>query len=498
MPQFKGLPLEPSQLMLFGTSVDDALPADCDVRSFSLVMDCLDYSPMERKRSEIGCPAYPPKVLAMALAYAYSKGIRSSRQIEKLLLFDVRFIWLVGGLKPDHNTIARFRKENWRELKALFVDSVRVCSEVGLVFLNTVAVDGTKIAAAASSRSMYGRDRLERQLAAVETMLREAEEVDRAEDEQEASSGTPKTPGQLDDLNELKAKLEAAARRLRESGKTVLSESDPESRVMLTSSGKQPAYNMQASVDVESQVIVGLSLTQHEVDTGELPAMVEQVEYNTGCSPGVTLADCGYCDETTVRWATQTGHEVLMPLREQYRVKGRNDLFASKCFLQHPDRDVLICPAGRELVFRTQWRDRSTYRQYIASDCKSCSFYRQCVKTRYGNRRVNVNVMAAQRKLLIDKLESAEGKRLFALRSQSIEPVFGQLKSNRGFARFLAWGFDGASAEAAIACIAHNIMKCAAKASAANGLLALLPRLFHSLLCTTTYPSTRTRLLLAT
>jgi transposase len=464
MPQFKELPLDPNQLMLFGISVEDAVPADCDVRSFSLVMNCLDYSQLEQKRSEVGCPAYPPKVLAMALSYAYSKGIRSSRQIERMFKYDVRFMWLGGGLKPDHNTISRFRKENWQELKALFVDSVRVCSEVGVVFLNTIAVDGTKIPAAASHRSMYGRDRIERQLAYVEAMLREAEEVDRAEDEEEASSGGSNKPNKSEDLKQLKVKLEAAAQRLRESGKTVLSESDPDSRVMLTRSGKRPGYNMQASVDTESQVIVGMSLTQHEVDNGELAPMVEQVESNTGCSPGVTLADCGYCDETTVGWVTETGHEVLMPLREQYRVKGRNDLFSSKCFLPHPQRDVLICPAGRELAFRNQWSDRSTYRQYIASGCNNCSFYRQCVKTKYGNRRVNVNIMAEQRKLLIDKLESPEGKKLFGLRSQSIEAVFGQLKSNRGLTRFLAWGLDGASSEAAIACIAHNVMKCVALA----------------------------------
>ena len=180
-----------------------------------------------------------------------------------------------------------------------------------------------------------------------------------------------------------------------------------------------------------------------------------------------------------------------MPLREQFRVKGRDDLFSSKCFLPHPDRDVLICPAGRELVFRTQWRDRSAYRQYVASDCQSCSFYRQCVKTKYGSRRVNVNVMASERRLLIDKLESPEGKKLFRLRSQIVEPVFGQIKSNRSFERFLAWGLKGASAEAAIACIAHNVMKCvrnpAAAARAAASNLAVVSRRASAMLRSYTF-----------
>ena len=79
-------------------------------------MECLDYSVIESKCSEVGCPPYPPKEMAKILTYAYSKGIRSSRKIEHRLKVDVEFMWLSGGLKPDHNTISRFRKENWREL----------------------------------------------------------------------------------------------------------------------------------------------------------------------------------------------------------------------------------------------------------------------------------------------------------------------------------------------------------------------------------------------
>ena len=91
MPRYKQMPLEPSQLMLYGRSVEDAVPMGCDVRA---------------------CPPYPPEAMVKVLGYAYSKGIRSSRKIEQHLNYDVRFIWLAGGLSPDHNTIARFRKEN--------------------------------------------------------------------------------------------------------------------------------------------------------------------------------------------------------------------------------------------------------------------------------------------------------------------------------------------------------------------------------------------------
>jgi transposase len=465
MPRFKQMPMHPNQVLLFGQTVDEALPADNDVRSFRDVMECLDYSDAESKCSSRGCPPYPPKEMVKILTYAYSKGLRSSRRIEELLKVDVRFIWLAGGLKPDHNTIARFRKDNSEELTQLFKDSVRVCMEAGLVLLNVVATDGTKIKAAASRASVYGKARLEREFAAVEKVMQEAEQVDAAEDEQYGSGNGNELPEHLQDPKERLARLQEIAKRLKESDRKTVVESDPDSRVMRTSDGTRPCYNLQTSVDAQSQVIVAMKVIAHEVDTGELPAMIEQVESNTGCSPDVSLADCGYCDEATVRWIAESNHEVLMPARTQYREAGRTDRFASKHFVADTDRDVLICPAGRELTFRVQgWYGAGTYRQYAAVGCKSCEFHRECVRSDRGSRRVNVSVMAAQRKRIADKIASDAGRKLFGLRKVTVEPVFGQMKSNRHFDRFITWGIEGACAEAALASIAHNVSKCAKKA----------------------------------
>ena len=129
MPRYKEMPMPPDQIMLFGTSVDEALAADSGVRSFNDVMECLDYSGIQSKCSSLGCPPYPPKEMVKILTYAYSTGVRSSRKIEHRLKVDIEFIWLAGGIKPDHNTIARFRKDNWEHLSGLFKSSVRVCPD---------------------------------------------------------------------------------------------------------------------------------------------------------------------------------------------------------------------------------------------------------------------------------------------------------------------------------------------------------------------------------
>jgi len=463
MPRYKQMPMPPSQNMLFGMSVEEALPSDSDVRAFKDVMDCLDYGQMESSCAATGAPPYPPNVMVRILGYAYSKGIRSSRSIECALKVDVRFMWLAGGLKPDHNTLARFRKENGEELALLFKDSVRICCQAGLVFLNAVSVDGTKILAAASRKRIYDQSRVDLEMARVEKILAEAEEIDRAEDAQESVIEPGSVPDELKDDKKRKAKLEEVASWLRENkGKKIVA-SEPESRVMLTGGRTRPAYNLQAAVDSANQVIVAMKLTDAENDHEQLPGMVNEVESNTGLTPGTSLADTGYCDENTLKWVEDSGHQVLMPSQENPNESKRTDRFASLHFIHDTARDVLICPEGRELSFRGEHlKSNGTYRRYRTRGCKDCPFHKECVRTCRGNRKVDVSIVANARKNMLEKLRSPEGRELYSLRRETVEPVFGQIKSNRGFDRFMLRGFNGAAAEAALVCMVHNVLKCAA------------------------------------
>lgn len=463
MPRYKQMPLEPSQLMLYGQSVEDAVPKICDVRAYRDVAECLDYSSLEAKCCQRGCPPYPPEVMARVLGYAYAKGIRSSRKIEQHLNYDVRFIWLAGGLKPDHNTIARFRKDNCQEFKELFGQSVCLCCESGLVSLSVVSTDGSKIRAAASKKQMYNRDRLERKMAAVEKILQEAEQTDRLEDEQDGANTDGELPEHLQDTKERRARLQQIAQQLATSESKCVIASEPESRAMETSGGVRPAYNLQACVDADSQVIVAMDLTQAINDVGQLPSMSGELERVTGVSAATMLADGGYVDEETLKWTDQCKSSVLMPVSRHWRESRRdaNDLFANKCFIADDERDVLICPAGRELSFRGQYRTKAGgYRRYQARGCRSCSFYEQCVSKSLDGRRISVSIVEVQRAKIRAKLVSEEGKELYALRRQTVEPVFGQIKSNLGMSRFLLYGLKGATAEASLMCMVHNVLKC--------------------------------------
>lgn len=459
MPRFKEAPQHPSQVMLFGISVDESVPADSDVRLLGEVMDLLDWSGILGSYSYDGCPAYPPQVMTKILAYAYSNGVRSSRKIEALVENDKRYMWLAGGLSPDFHTLARFRRTKWAYLVELFEDSARVSAEFGLVFLNAVSIDGSKVRSKASRKAVYDQKRIERERARIESVLREAEDVDRAEDEEFGSGNGRQLPASLSNIEERKARLAKASELLRQSKRKRVVVSDPQSRVMNTRESTAPCYNLQAAVDAANQIIVGMDVVTNEVDHGLLPEMMQRVEDTVGMSPDVSLADTGYCDEETLLALESSTKDVLMPPQEGNKEK-REPLFRNACFMHDETRDALICPAGRELAFRRLRKtDSGTYKVYGARGCKSCSFYGRCAGGK-TSRTVSRSIVWKMREKMRQRLRTDEGKRQYALRGQTVEPVFGQIKRDMSFDRLILDGIDGAKAELALVCLVHNVKKC--------------------------------------
>ena len=225
-----------------------------------------------------------------------------------------------------------------------------------------------------------------------------------------------------------------------------------------------PSFNVQAVVDAESQVVAAVRVTEAEHDHGQLCELLEMVEENAGAAPGVVVADTGYCDEGTLRGLEETGQEALIPPQKHSQEdKREGDEFSSRQFALDEDRDVMICPEGRELVFGDETeRGHGAYRRYVGTECGSCDRQEECCRGR-PSRRVSISVVHSLRLEMQEKLETAEGKALYALRKESVEPVFGQWKANLGFRRFLLRGKNGAAAEVALMGLAHNLRKCAVR-----------------------------------
>lgn len=459
MGKFKEPMASRHQLVLMPQSLDEMVGQQEPVRLLSEVMDRLDYSRLESSYPGGGCPAYPPRLLVKVLTLAYSMGQRSSRKIAEALRVDLRYVWLAEGLKPDFRTLARFRQEKGEYLGELFEQSVRLCQEAGLVVLGHVAIDGTKVESVAGSHSLWGRRRIEQERETIRRILEEAEEADRLEDEELGDSDGTTLPEHLRDADARKRRVDEAEKRLRQSGKKVISTTEPESRPMRTSRGVRMSYNVQAAVDSSSQVVVGLSVTADENDRHQLGTMLGEVYKNTGCKPSVVIADKGYycaANMTILDEREQAGAVSVPKLPPRCK---RPDRYNIDCFIYDQIGDTYRCPAGKLLTFRqTTKKGNSTYRLYKCAQCRGC-LHRELCGVRKGGKRLDIHVANALRAKMERFLATDAGKAATVLRKQVVEPVFGQAKENRRFRRFVLRGLKGASIESALVFLVHNVFK---------------------------------------
>jgi transposase len=435
------------QPFLLPVDMREWLPDDHLVWFVIDVVDQMDLSAFRRAyRSDgHGRAAYDPAMMVAVLLYAYCTGLRSSRAIERRCLEDITFRVLAGGLCPDHVTIARFRSRHAKALAGLFLESLRLCAEAGLVRLGVVALDGTKMGADASADANRTVEALERQIAA---MLAEAEKVDAAEDEDhDGDDGTPPV-GMVDpvkrraQLAAARHRLEQARQRLTEAA-TVRAEkfaareaatntaraqrglpprelkarrsekpapeattnlTDPDSRVMLARNGRIQGYNAQW-VCTEEQIVVAAEVTQAANDVEQLEPMLVAAR-TTLAAAGITepigalVADAGYWRAANVDGSIPDAPELYIPVAKHGR-RGK------------PRRD------GKP-----------------AADATG-------------------HLVAAMKA----KLATAVGKKMLRARRISIEPLFGQTKHNRHSRRFARRGLEAVQAEWQLLAATSNLRK---------------------------------------
>jgi transposase len=451
MKTFK--PYTPDQLLLLPPALQDWLPEGHLALFLSDVVDhALDLSPIlatYETGDGRGQPPYHPALMVKLLFYAYCTGKPSSRKIEQATYEEVPYRVLAADQHPDHDSIATFRQTHLPALAALFTQVLGLCQRAGLVKLGHVALDGTKLLADASKHKAmsYGRmGEAERQLAAeVAALLAQAQAVDAAEDAQygkgrrgdELPAELARRTSRLAKLRDAKAALEAEAQaqaaEAAAAGQAKLAErerqaestgrkpkgrpprvpdptqakpqpkaqrnfTDPESRIMKDGATKSfvQAYNAQAAVDGHAQVIVAAAVTQDANDKQQLVPMLTAVTTNLGATPGAASADSGYFSAAAVTDAAVAAIDLYVAVERQ----------------KHGDAPAAPIP------------DDGT-------------------------------VIGAMRA----KVASHAGHALYALRKTIVEPVFGQIKEERGFRRFSFRGLRKVQAEWLLICLTHNLLK---------------------------------------
>lgn len=308
-------------LLLVPPSIRDWVDPDSLPAFTSDLVDDMDLAPFLAAHDEPrGMPPYHPAMMLKVLLYGYATGVRSSRKLEDRLKSDVGFMYLAGGARPGHKAIGEFRRRHLEAFGALFRDILLLCQQAGLMKLGRVALDGTKVKADASKHKAMSYGRMDEREAVLEAevarILEEAEAVDQAEDERYGDARGDERPralrtreGRLRKLHEARAALEAEARD--KSGdpdavpgpRAQRNFTDPDSRIMRSKpDGWVQAYNAGAVVDEAHRIIEATTISTEATGTRSLPALVDQVETNTGRRPQKLLTDAGYQSDDNLRY----------------------------------------------------------------------------------------------------------------------------------------------------------------------------------------------------
>jgi transposase len=430
------------QAFLLPPDVRDWLPADHLAWFVLDVVDQLDLHPFLKayRADGHGRAAYEPRMLLAVLLYGYCTGVRSSRQIERRCQEDIAFRVLAGNSTPDHVTIARFRVRHEQALAGLLVASLKLCAAVGMVRLGLVALDGTKVEANAAAAANRTHARLQAQVA---ELLEQAAAADWAEDREHGTGRGDALPRvlagraeRLARLQHAKAQLEAeaAARQQRyqqrvtelagaarargqrprahirprrrdeaPNPKATVNTTDPDSRFLHGNGRTLQGYNAQAAATV-NQVVVAAELTQQANDLQQLAPMLAAI-----CT---TLASAGI-DARPQRLAADSGYWSIANVSAI------------------PDAPELLIPPARH------GRHGKPRRDGKPSESRSDGL----------------------RTAMQARLDSTQGKACYALRSRTIEPVFGQVKTVQGGGRFMRRGLRACTAEWKLLCGTHNLLK---------------------------------------
>lgn len=474
-------------------AIEDWVPRDHIARFICAVVDKLDLKGLgfKERKSEEGRPNYSSSLLLKIWLYGYLENIYSTRALEKSCTKEMPLIWLTGMNYPDHNTLWRFFKSHQEAIKKVFVQSVKLAVKGGMVSLALQAVDGTKIAADVNKNKTVYLSDLKKLLSALESSVdevlekiagKEASEVDAAsytlpieyQDKRALNRLIEKGLEELspDKRQELSRGIQSEIKKLEDAGANQLNLTDRDARQMKKADGKTSfCYNAQAVVDSKSQIIVGALVSGDATDNHLLTSMIDESAQNTGKVCGETLADGGYFSGEELQAAVNKGYEVLVNMRDEIKgtsgnretvtgEEGNVSRFEKASFFYDQEKDVYICPAKQELKFEQEKLNSSkTYlvRTYRCHN-HTCPYKDQCSKQKRGRgieRSQYETALAAQ----IQRHGSSENRALLRKRKHIVEPVFGWIKSNNKFTRWLYRGLKSVEAQWMIICTAVNLKK---------------------------------------
>ena len=288
-----------SQKTLFPQSIDEYIPQDAPARAYDVFVDSLDFEQLgiRIEPDKIGCPQYDPKTMLKLLVYGYSYGIRSSRKLERETHYNLSFIWLTGGVKPDHKTIAQFRRNNKAALANVLKQCARLCIDLGLIEGNTLFIDGSNFRVNASIDNQWSKERCLKRLEKIDTriseILSECEQIDQSECN---DSSLVKMKEELSDNKTLRKKVTDILSKFNKEGKESINATDCDCVKIHSRQGSHAGYNAQTVVDEKHGLIVSSDVVKENFDNHQFAKQVNNANDTLGKKAKAACADAGYSD----------------------------------------------------------------------------------------------------------------------------------------------------------------------------------------------------------
>lgn len=472
-PRLKAI--DRQQLMFRAVDVESLIEEDHPARAIWAFTGKMDwsrfYSSIHAVEGVAGRSAWDPQLLGSLWIYAYSRGIGSAREIARRCAYDPAFQWLTGLQEVNYHTVADFRVDYKEPLDELFVQALGLLSAEGLITMERVMHDGTKIRACAGADSFRREERIRKHLEAARSQVEAmgdpqaepsvAQRAARKRAQNERTERLEQALKELEQLRESKSGTQA-----KEQARA--SETDPQARNMKQSDGGYaPSYNVQLSTDAAHGVIVGVGVSQSGNDYRELAPAVERVEHNMGRKPTQLVADGGFTDRQNVQTMEEQEVDFIgSPTKQNsssMEQRGVTEAFHPKAFIYDAEQDLYHCPAGKMLCHagtKTRTGVILHYYRAVATCCATCAFKAQCCPGNMTTGRSVVRVEeAASWRTFLAKMETDAAKAVYKLRGAVAEFPNAWLKDKLGLRYFHVRGLLKVGMESVWACLTYNIQQ---------------------------------------
>ena len=449
-----------NQMIMFPETLDDYIGEDNAVRFIAAFVESLDLQALGFQRAvpnERGRNPYHPGMLLSLYIYGYLNRIRSSRKLERETGRNLELMWLMRKLRPDHKTIADFRKENLDAIAGVSRRFKQLCGEMGLFGGEVIGVDGSKFRAVNSKERSFNARRLERAKKRVGQDIDEyLRELDRC-DKEEAGIEQPSAEELKEKIEKLKqrqTKYEQIGQGLSKSEDGQVSLTDPDSRLMKSRQGTHAGYNAQIAVDSKHKLIVAEDVCGARSDRRQLTNIAKQAKEVLGVESLEVVADMGYYDCQDIKNCEE---QSITPYVSKPAVSRNRGLFIKEDFEYDSQKDMYVCPTGAELKYVTHSKERERAMKYYMNReaCRECALKSQCTRGAYRRikRLENEGVMEAMATRVRGHPER------MSLRKGVVEHPFGTIKRGMDQGYFLMKTTVKVRTELKLTTLAYNMKR---------------------------------------